>query len=137
MASGLADDVKDQRVDHVVNEHYASHNGKDQRFCGLDRFKDRTDLLAYRKINGKASHQKNDKEIQNVFFELVKNVRAKYVLISFNSEGFIPKNEMIKLLSSCGKVKVLEADYSAFRGSRNLRGRNLYVKEFLFLVEKI
>ena len=77
------------------------------------------------------------KEIQNVFFELVKNVRAKYVLISFNSEGFIPKDEMIKLLSSCGKVKVLEADYSAFRGSRNLRGRNLYVKEFLFLVEKI
>ena len=76
------------------------------------------------------------REIQKVFFELVKNVRARFVLISFNSEGFISKEEMISLLSECGKVEVLEADYAAFRGSRNLRGRSLYVKEFLFLVEK-
>ena len=68
--------------------------------------------------------------------ELVRNVRARFVLVSFNSEGFIPKDEMIELLSSCGKVDVLESEYNAFRGSRNLSGRELHVKEFLFLVEK-
>ncbi len=74
--------------------------------------------------------------VAEVFVELVKNVKARFVLVSFNSEGFIPKEEMIELLSSCGKVSVLEADYNAFRGSRNLSGRDIHVKEFLFLVEK-
>ena len=76
------------------------------------------------------------RKVAEVFVELVRNVRARYVLVSFNSEGFIPKDEMIDLLSSCGKVEVLEADYNAFRGSRNLSGREIHVKEFLFLVEK-
>ena len=76
------------------------------------------------------------RKVAEVFVELVRNVRARYVLVSFNSEGFIPKDEMIELLSSCGKVEVLEADYNAFRGSRNLSGREIHVKEFLFLVEK-
>lgn len=76
------------------------------------------------------------RRVAEVFVELVRNVRAKFVLVSFNSEGFIPKDEMISLLSSCGKVKVLESEYNAFRGSRNLSGRDIHVKEFLFLVEK-
>ena len=76
------------------------------------------------------------RKVAEVFVELVRNVRARYVLVSFNSEGFIPRDEMIGLLSSCGKVEVLEADYNAFRGSRNLSGREIHVKEFLFLVEK-
>ena len=76
------------------------------------------------------------RRVAEVFVELVRNVRARFVLVSFNSEGFIPKDEMIELLSSCGKVKVLEADYNAFRGSRNLSGREIHVKEYLFLVEK-
>ena len=76
------------------------------------------------------------RRVAEVFVDLVRNVRARFVLVSFNSEGFIPKDEMIELLSSCGKVEVLEADYNAFRGSRNLSGREIHVKEFLFLVEK-
>ena len=76
------------------------------------------------------------RRVAEVFVQLVRNVRARFVLISFNSEGFIPKDEMIELLSSCGKVDVLESDYNAFRGSRNLSGREIHVKEFLFLVEK-
>ena len=76
------------------------------------------------------------RRVAEVFVQLVRNVHARFVLISFNSEGFIPKDEMIELLSSCGKVDVLESDYNAFRGSRNLSGREIHVKEFLFLVEK-
>ncbi|SFI82523.1 adenine-specific DNA-methyltransferase [Treponema bryantii] len=76
------------------------------------------------------------RRVAEVFVDLVRNVKARFVLVSFNSEGFIPKDEMIELLSSCGKVDVLESDYNAFRGSRNLSGREIHVKEFLFLVEK-
>lgn len=76
------------------------------------------------------------KLVSQVFHDLVKNVNAKYVLISFNSEGFIKKEEMTQLLKDCGKVTVLESDYNTFRGSRNLRARDAHVTEFLYLVQK-
>lgn len=76
------------------------------------------------------------KKVAEVFYELVKNVRAKYVLISFNSEGFISQEEMISLLNKCGTVRVLESQYNTFRGSRNLKAREIHVKEYLFLLEK-
>ena len=86
--------------------------------------------------NWNRSDYNKKRRTAQVFLELVKNVRARYVLVSFNSDGFISKDEMIALLSECGKVEVLEAEYNTFRGSRNLGGREIHVKEYLFLVEK-
>ena len=71
------------------------------------------------------------------FSKLVKEVRAKFLLISFNSEGFISKDEMIALLEEVGSVQVLESSYNTFRGSRNLENRSIHVKEYLFLVKKV
>jgi adenine-specific DNA-methyltransferase len=68
--------------------------------------------------------------------ELVFNIRAKYVLISFNSEGFISPGEMKAVLEKIGRIEVTETPYNTFRGSRNLNNRNIHVKEFLYLVEK-
>lgn len=68
--------------------------------------------------------------------ELVDKIKAKYLLISFNSEGFISLDEMLQLLGRVGKTKVLETKYNTFRGSRNLANRNIHVKEYLYLVEK-
>ena len=86
--------------------------------------------------NWNRSDYNKKRRTAEVFLELVKNVRARYVLVSFNSDGFIQKDDMIALLSGCGKVKVLEAEYNTFSGSRNLGGREIHVKEYLFLVEK-
>jgi adenine-specific DNA-methyltransferase len=68
--------------------------------------------------------------------ELTENIRAKYLLISFNSEGFISVEGMRSLLGRIGRVEILETPYNAFRGSRNLRNRRIHVKEYLYLVEK-
>jgi len=68
--------------------------------------------------------------------DLVINIKAKYVLISFNSEGFIPLDEMKAMLASIGKVEVLETNYNTFRGCRNLANRGIHVKEYLYLLEK-
>lgn len=76
------------------------------------------------------------KFIYDTLLTLVKNVKAKFLLISFNNEGFIPKEQMIELLEQVGSVHVLEKEYNTFRGSRNLKGRSIYVKEYLFVVEK-
>lgn len=63
-------------------------------------------------------------------------LNAKYVLISFNDEGFISPLEMRDLLSSQGKVSELAIEYNTFRGSRNLRSRSIKVFEHLFLLER-
>lgn len=70
------------------------------------------------------------------FFELIEQLDSRYILVSFNSEGFISKDQMIDRLSKIGKLEVLETDYNTFRGSRNLNGREIHVKEYLFLVRK-
>ena len=67
---------------------------------------------------------------------LIENINAKYVLISFNSEGFITTEEMKEMLGKIGKFEILETKYNTFRGSRNLKTREIHVKEYLYLLEK-
>jgi adenine-specific DNA-methyltransferase len=67
---------------------------------------------------------------------LIENIKAKFVLISFNSEGFISIEQMKNMLNNIGKLEVLETKYNTFRGSRNLNNREIHVNEYLYLLEK-
>jgi adenine-specific DNA-methyltransferase len=64
------------------------------------------------------------------------NIDSKYILISYNSEGYITYDEMSQILNKYGNVEVHEIVYNTYRGSRNLSERNLYVKEYLFILKK-
>ncbi len=68
--------------------------------------------------------------------DLLANLDALYLLISFNNEGFIRPDEMLTMLNTLGSVELLESRYNAFRGSRNFNARSLHVVEQLFLVER-
>jgi adenine-specific DNA-methyltransferase len=67
---------------------------------------------------------------------LVTEIKSKYVLISFNSEGFVSLDEMKNMLIKIGKLEVLETTYNTFRGCRNLANRDIHVTEYLYLLEK-
>jgi adenine-specific DNA-methyltransferase len=75
-------------------------------------------------------------EVEEALFDLVARCRSKFLLISYNSEGFIPPERFLERLSKAGHVSVLERPYNTFRGSRNLRARPKHVTEFLYLVER-
>lgn len=68
--------------------------------------------------------------------DLVEHTPASHLLISYNSEGFISREQFDLLLRKHGRVEVIETVYNTFRGSRNLRDRSIHVKEHLFLVER-
>ncbi len=68
--------------------------------------------------------------------DLAAAIQARFLLVSFNSEGFIRREKMTALLRRLGRVEILETRYNTFRGSRNLGNRGLHVKEYLYLVEK-
>jgi len=75
-------------------------------------------------------------EAEETFFELLRNTPAKYLMVSYNSEGFIGKDRFMAFLETLGVVTPVEIEYNAFRGSRNLRQRALKVTEYLFLVKR-
>lgn len=72
----------------------------------------------------------------DAFARLTQALNARFLLISYNSEGFITLAQMQALLGNLGRVTRKDISYNAYRASRNLSGRSLYVKEYLFLVDK-
>ena len=72
----------------------------------------------------------------DVFAELLTSLDSKFLLISYNSEGFISFESMNWLLDQLGTVDTVDIPYNTFRGSRNLRSRSIHVTERLLLVER-
>jgi len=83
----------------------------------------------------RSDYNKGNKTLRSLT-KLVTDIKSKYVLISFNSEGFIGTEQMKDMLQKIGRVETMETRYNAFRGSRNLSNRNTHVQEYLFLLEK-
>ncbi len=76
------------------------------------------------------------REAEAALFDAVGAVRAGFVLISYNSEGFIPHARFLSALENLGEVSVMDTRYNTFRGSRNLGNRDTHVTEFLYLLDK-
>ncbi len=76
------------------------------------------------------------KQAAEKLFNLVKSCDASHVLVSYNSEGFVPYGEFLSFMEGLGTLTVWDTSYNAFRGSRNLRSRPIKVKEYLYLLEK-
>ena len=83
-----------------------------------------------RSVYNKKSQALNELE------EVVRNLQARYILISYNNEGFISFEEMLSMLEEFGEVSVSSENYPTFRGSRNLKERELKVIEYLFCLKK-
>lgn len=84
--------------------------------------------------NKSAYNKKNEALL--AFENLVSDIDSKYLIISYNNEGFISLEEMQNMLSKYGELSTNEIDYIAFRGSRNLKDRNTHTTEYVFTLKK-
>ena len=66
--------------------------------------------------------------------ELISNLNTHFILISYNDEGLIPKQEFIEILNRYGKLEIIEIDYKKFKAQKSVE-RNQTV-EYLFVLEK-
>lgn len=82
----------------------------------------------------KSSYNK-EKEALTSFDELIQNTKAKYIMISYNNEGFISFEQMMNICNKRGETQSIDEEYTAFRGSRNLKNRNHKVTEYIFLIK--
>ncbi len=74
--------------------------------------------------------------VMNSMEAIVAALDSKFIIVSYNSEGFINFDEMSQMLKKYGKLKTVEIAYNTFRGSRNLQNRDIHVKEYLFVLRK-
>lgn len=80
----------------------------------------------------------NKKQLaKNTFDELIQKTSGKYIMISYNNEGFISYDEMMEICEKRGEVQVFDIVYNTFRGSRNLKERDIHIKEFIFLIKTV
>jgi adenine-specific DNA-methyltransferase len=68
--------------------------------------------------------------------DLVARVPARFLLVSFNDEGFVSPRSMLAMLEEVGAVDEVRTTYNTYRGSRNLANRSLHVTEHLYLVDR-
>jgi adenine-specific DNA-methyltransferase len=95
-----------------------------------------TSLVSGIPTNWNRSRYNQRGEAAEALFEAVASCPARFILISYNSEGFIPHKEFTTRLEQFGALEVCETAYNTFRGSRNLRDRSIHVTEFLYLLNK-
>jgi len=70
------------------------------------------------------------------FDNLIKETKSKFIILSYNNEGILSKDDIQNTLAKYGEVQVKIIEYNTFRGSRNLSGRNNKVDEMLWILEK-
>jgi adenine-specific DNA-methyltransferase len=84
------------------------------------------------------------RQILSAMRQMVEDLDVRHLVVSFNNEGYISKDEMIEILSSRGEVFVFEKEYKRYVGAQigihNPQGNkvgevsHLENKEYIFIV---
>jgi adenine-specific DNA-methyltransferase len=69
---------------------------------------------------------------------LLMNIKAKYIILSYNDEGIISKQNLIRLFNELDLFSQLkEIKYNTYKGSRNLKDRKKDVTEYLWILSPL
>lgn len=123
-------------VDPPYNQHPYGSNYFMLNLIAKNKRPDKISDVSGIPVNWNRSDYNKKQKIKETLRRLLKDLNAKYILLSYNNEGFLNYQDLNEVCSSVGEIQVFEKDYSAFKGSRNLNSRNLYVTEFLFKIKK-
>ncbi len=75
--------------------------------------------------------------VKGAFRDLIENADTKYMLLSYNDEGLMSEDEIINVLSSRGRVNILETDHRRYRSINQDETDRRVVKEKLYLVKVV
>ncbi|SDM42327.1 DNA adenine methylase [Sediminibacillus halophilus] len=77
------------------------------------------------------------REARNALHELVNNIKARHIFLSYSTDGHISHNEILDILSTKGEPKYWGVDYKRFRSNNPEGGKIEGLKEMLYYVEVI
>ena len=123
-------------IDPPYNQHpYGSNYFMLNLFAEYERPTDISKVSGIPKTWHRSGYNVRGKTLM-LMTDLVHHIDAKFLLISFNNEGFISPSAMRAMLDEVGSVEVVDIHYNAFRGSKSFKNRPIHVTEHLFIVEK-
>ena len=75
------------------------------------------------------------------FDDLIKNTKAKYILVSYNNKGIIPLKELDEILEKYGELRKIPIEHSVYNkligiAAKKRKKENKKVEEFLWLLKK-
>ena len=68
--------------------------------------------------------------------EIIKKSDFKHLILSYNDDGIMPENEILKLFNNAGKTEVTEQDYQRYKSNSNGNQKN-GVREKLYYLKSI
>lgn len=71
----------------------------------------------------------------DVFEDLINNAKCKFILLSYNTEGIIPYNEVSRILKNKGDVKVYKKEYRRYKSNSNGNSKKKSLNELIFFVK--
>jgi adenine-specific DNA methylase len=70
-----------------------------------------------------------------VFSDLIENVKAQYIIVSYNSEGILTEDQIKQILLKKGEVEISKYDHKRYRSINQDKDDPTLVKEILFFVK--
>lgn len=74
-------------------------------------------------------------EAVSSFSDLIKNLNARFILISYSTDGIIPFSEMQKICMKKGKVSIVTNEYTTYRGGKQSNKRKNTNIEFILCID--
>ncbi len=70
-------------------------------------------------------------------YKIAKNGKYKWLILSYNTEGIMPKQKIISVLEQFGTVELVEFDYLRFKSNSNGDSKHKkYIQEQLYILRK-
>ncbi len=70
------------------------------------------------------------------FKELMDSIDSRYIMLSYNTEGIIPFNQLFDIMEEHGKVDLHVKDYTLYRGGKQSLERKNHNMELLLVVDR-
>jgi adenine-specific DNA-methyltransferase len=75
-------------------------------------------------------------EVADSFEELIRNSHFQYIIVSYNNEGLLSKEEINRIMQRYGKYSVITKRYQRFKADNNREQKAESTIEFLHVLEK-
>lgn len=72
--------------------------------------------------------------VENAFDLLFRELKTKWIFLSYNSESIVSKDKMLEIMKKYGTASVIERDYKRFKSFEY--NKDIDIKEYLFCLNK-
>jgi adenine-specific DNA-methyltransferase len=94
-------------------------------------------VTGMREYQNQKSNFCNSKTALQELLLIAENGKYKNLILSYNTEGIMPKEKIISILSQFGKVELVEFEYIRFKSNNNGESKTKkFIKEQLYILKK-